>query len=38
MVPTFARFMTMQGKQILALGLSESKKKIGGNNAFFRDN
>ena len=33
-------FMTMREKQILAraVGLLESKKKIGGNHAFFGDN
>ena len=33
----FARFKTMQGKQNLASALV-SKKKIGGNQAFFGDN
>ena len=30
--------MTMREKKILALGLLKSKKKIGGNHAFFTDN
>ena len=30
--------MTMRGKQILALGLLKSKKKIKANYTFFRDN
>ena len=34
----FSQFMTMREKQLLTEGLLESKKKIGGNHAFFRDN
>ena len=30
--------MTMREEQLLTEGLLESKKKIGGNHAFFRDN
>ena len=41
-VPTkraiFAQFITMREKQILAMAIGiQKKKKIGGNNAFFRD-
>ena len=34
----FARFKTMWRNQNLASALGISKKKIGGNHAFFRDN
>ena len=34
----FAQFMTMREKQFLTEGLLESKKEIGSNRAFFRDN
>ena len=34
----FERFMTLGGKSRSYQGLLESKKKIGGNHAFFRGN
>ena len=34
----FSWFMNMREKQILTSVLLKSKKKIGGNHAFFKDN